>query len=361
MEEQAEFKAPKQSVLKKLRKTVIYTFLALLLALLALLSLLFIYEDEVKAAVVSELNKHLKAEIKVAPENIDLTIIKTFPDCSIQFKNVLMYEALSVKKRDTLLFAKQINLHFSIKDLWNKKYNVQKIRLSGAVIKLQVLKNGQVNYIFWQKDTAAKQLQENDLVFALELVKLQDCRLSYKDHQARFKTSLDIPELSFKGNFNADNFELNSTGKLMIHELIQENTNFLKEKTCDFALELDVKNDNYTFRKTRISLNQLAFELNGGFVFKDQLNKLNINFTAPKLDIVSILSLLPEKFKKDIHDYESAGSFYANGNVNYIPETSFVIKSDFGIRNGSITYVPNSTTASQVNLDGQLRYASTLR
>lgn len=340
-----------------------YIFVILVLAFLGLLSLLFIYEDEVKAAVVSELNKHLKSEIKIAPENIDLTIIKTFPDCSIQFKNLLMYEALPVKKRDTLLFAKQINLHFNVKDLWNKKYNVQKIRLTGAVIKLQILKNGQVNYNFWQKDTTAKEQQDQDLAFALELVKLQDCRLSYKDYQSRFKTNLDIPTLSFKGNFNAADFELNATGKLMIHELIRENTNFLKEKTCDFALELDVKKDKYTFRKTRISLNQLGFELNGGFIFNGQLKKLDINFTAPKLDIVSILSLLPDpdsyRDKKDIHDYESSGSFYARGNVNYTPETSFAVQSDFGIRNGNITYVPNSTTASRVNIDGQLRYNKT--
>lgn len=355
VEEPNGVKEPKPSFLKKLRKTVIYLFLAVLVILLGLLSLLFIYEDEVKAAVISELNKHLKAEIKIAPENIDLTIIKTFPDCSIQFKNLLMYEALPVKKRDTLMFAKQLNLHFSMKDLWNKKYNIQKIRLNGAVIKLQVLKSGQPNYIFWQSDTTAKQQPDQGLAFALDAVKLQDCRLSYKDHQSRFKTTLNVSSLSFKGNFNATDFDINSTGKLLVHELIHENTNFLSGKSCEFSVELDAKGDNYTFRKTRINLNQLAFELKGGFVFKDQLKKLDVSFTAPKLDIVSILSLLPEKFKKDIHDYESAGSFYANGNVNYTPETSFAIQSDFGIRNGNITYVPNSTTASQVNLDGQLR------
>lgn len=345
----------KRSLFKRLMKAVAYLFLIVVLIMGGLVSLLFIYEDDVKAAVISELNKHLKAEVKVDPKDIDLTIIKTFPDCSIQFSNLLMYEALKIKQRDTLLFAKQLNLHFSIRDLWNKQYNIKAIGVKDAVIKLRVLKNGQNNYTFWEekKETTGTDAPLN---FALELVRLKNCRFLYTDKTIELNTAFQVRALDLKGLFHADDYELNTNGKLWIDRIVQNSTTFLKDKNFELALQLDVKGANYQFKKTRLNLNQLAFELNGGFVYKDSLRRLDVNFAAPHLDIVSILSLLPEKFKKDINDYKSDGSFYANGHFGYSPETDFSLESNFGIRNAKITYMPNSTTAEEVNLDGQLHF-----
>ena len=132
MENAPEIAPKKKSVLKRIVKTIFYLGLTFVLICVTLVSLLFIYQDEVKAALLGEINKHLKSEVTIDPKNIDLTILKTFPDCSMEFKNVLMLEALQIKKRDTLLFAEQLNLHFSISDLWNKKYDIKKLLFLGS-------------------------------------------------------------------------------------------------------------------------------------------------------------------------------------------------------------------------------------
>lgn len=347
---------PKNTFGKIIRKIVVYMFLALFFAIAGLLGLLFLYEDEVKGVVISELNKHLNAEVKISPRDIDLTIIKTFPDCSIQFRNVLMYEALPIKKRDTLLFAKQLNLNFNIKDLWNKKYNIRKIKLFGGVIKLHTFKNGNTNYVFWKEEESTTNAPTQSLSFSLQSVKLERCRLNYKDAHNKFETGIEIPSLDFMGNFRETDYQLNSAGKLIIHELSSGQVNFLKEKTCNFSIDLDVKGESYTFKKTAISLNQLAIELSGGFVFTNSLKTLNIDFITPGVDIVSFLSLLPEKYTNNIKEYKSTGSIYASGNLSYNGFDSFSITSDFGIKNGTITYEPNVTTAKEVNLNGRLVY-----
>ena len=103
--------------------------------------LLFIYEDQVKAAIIKELNKNLKAEVRIDPANIDLTILKTFPDCSLEFKNLLMLEALPAKNRDTLLFAGRVGLNFNVLDIWNKKYqNIKRISVFLLQIYAQKMK-----------------------------------------------------------------------------------------------------------------------------------------------------------------------------------------------------------------------------
>ncbi|HOZ86530.1 MAG TPA: AsmA-like C-terminal region-containing protein [Bacteroidia bacterium] len=355
MNESADQTKPQRTVLKKLRRTIGWLFLILALATGALLGLLFIYEDEVKAAIIAELNKHLKAEVKIDPKNIDLTIIRTFPDCSIQFKDVLILEALPLKQRDTLIFAGRLNLHFSIKDLWNKKYAIQKIKLREGVLKPRVLANGKTNYLIWeQKDDGSN--TEGDLNFNLDLLKIENCRLDYRDLKSGFVAQLLLNELDFKGNFKATDFELRSEAKLKITKLSHKKRSLLQNKDCTFLLDLNVAGNRYTIKTADLRLNRLQIDLNGGFTFKDSLDNLDLTYKAPKLDIASALSLLPTAYKDKMNDYESTGNFYASGNLHYSAKNKFSIDSDFGIKNGAITYKPQSTTINRVELDGHLKY-----
>ena len=130
---------------RRIIKGVLYVVMVLLLIPLLLTALLFIYEDEVKAAIIKELNKNLKAEVRINPENIDLTILKTFPDCSLEFKNLLMMEALPVKNRDTLLFAGRVGLNFNVLDLWNKKYQIRTIHISDGLVRAVIMPDGKKN------------------------------------------------------------------------------------------------------------------------------------------------------------------------------------------------------------------------
>ena len=105
-------------------------------------TLVFVYKDAVIAVVIKELNKHLNAEVRIDPKNIDLTIIKSFPNCAIEFKELTAMEAKEFKSNDTLLFAKRLSLAFNIKDLFNKNYTIKNIELENAQCNLKVDKNG---------------------------------------------------------------------------------------------------------------------------------------------------------------------------------------------------------------------------
>ncbi|MGZ4038610.1 MAG: hypothetical protein ACXVPQ_12335, partial [Bacteroidia bacterium] len=51
-------------------RSLMWLFLLCLIALITCVCLVFIYEKEVKSAIVNELNKNLKAEVKIDPANI---------------------------------------------------------------------------------------------------------------------------------------------------------------------------------------------------------------------------------------------------------------------------------------------------
>jgi len=335
---------------------LLWIFLLVFFSISALVTLLFVYEDEVKAAILTELNKHLKAEVKVDPKNIDLTILKTFPDCSIQFTDLLMLEALPVKNRDTLLFAGQLNLHFNIRNLWNKKYEIEKIKLKDGIAKLRVLKNGKTNYVFWKESETKTVQQPDSFNFNLKLISIENCRLSYKNKKNLFKTALTIKKLSFKGRFKDKNFDLGSEASLFIQEIVQGKTNYLK--SCNFSMDLDVEENAYTIKNANVNLNKLGFELSGKFIYSDSLERMDLKYNAPDLDISSLMSLLPEKFKGKIKDYESSGNFYAGGTIRYLDKSSYSFVSNFGIKKGRIRYKPNATEAENVNVEGYLNYSN---
>jgi len=67
--------------------------------LATLLVLTYIYRDEVKGYVISEVNKRVNTTIIVDPKDIDLTIIRTFPDVSVEFKNISALDATTSSKR----------------------------------------------------------------------------------------------------------------------------------------------------------------------------------------------------------------------------------------------------------------------
>ena len=77
-----ELTGKKFNVLKFIKRF----FIGLLISITSVLSIsslfVYFYEDDVKAIIFNELNKHLNCKIIVETQNIDLTIIKSFPKCA---------------------------------------------------------------------------------------------------------------------------------------------------------------------------------------------------------------------------------------------------------------------------------------
>ncbi|MBA4241282.1 MAG: hypothetical protein C0448_11180 [Sphingobacteriaceae bacterium] len=315
-------------------------------------SLVFIYEEEVVNLIIKELNKHLKTEVRIDPKNIDLTIIKSFPDCALEFKELTAMDAKEFKSDDTLLYAKRLSLAFNIKDLFNKNYTIKKIELENAQCHLKVDKKGNANYFVWKSDSGST--GSDSLKFALEKISLKNVDVSLKDSKHKIKLNTSVKELNFKGKFIEDNYTLISDGSAYVNLFQVEKIKYVQNKNVKFDIEFDVSGSTYTIRKSETSINYTQLVSNGAFVIKDSLQSLDINFNGKNLDIASTLSLLPEKFQNQIHDYESEGEFYASGECHYKNGQPFILKSDFGIKKATITYKEKNTTLTNVNLLGNI-------
>lgn len=344
--------AKKFSFWKFIKRLFMSVFLLLFFLISTSITLVIIYEDDVKNIIINELNKYLNTEVKVNPEDINLTIINTFPDCALEFKNVLALETFAKKNKDTLLFAKRLALEFNVKDLFYKNYTIKSIVIENATANLKVNKKGETNYNVWKSNSS--NVSSDDVKFELQKIKFTNVDLSYKNVKNKFKIETTIKDLVFKGKFNSDNYVLSAKGKTFINTLQADKVTYLNQKQVNLNVELKVENNTYSIIKSETTFNATQITSNGSFIIKDSLSNLDINFNAKNLDIASSLSLLPEKFQSQISEYKSTGEFYAKGKIHYSGNNDFTLKSEFGINNANITYQPKNTTLTSVNLNGEV-------
>jgi hypothetical protein len=327
----------------------------LLFLIVSAIGLVVVYEDEVKAVVIKELNKHLATEVRIEPKNIDLTFISSFPKCAIEFKNFTAMEAWDKKEKDTLMFAENLSLRFSLQDIFNKKYDVKQIALTNARLYLKADKNGKPNYEVWKtKELSTTENSNDSLQFKLESIELKNINISYKNRQQKFKTECIINDVVFTGNFSDHEYEMTSEGKIKVNSVSVDKTSFIKNKLLNLDIVFQVTGDKYTIKKADLALNKMEFDLDGNFKYSDSLENFKLNYKARNMDIESVLSLLPEKYKDRISDYKSTGEFFANGNFEYDVAKPFSIRSSFGINKATIEYAPKGTKLTNVVVNGEL-------
>jgi hypothetical protein len=342
----------KKSLLKRILKIITWLIFLLLTLLLIGISLVFIYEKEVKNAIINEINKQLKTEVRILPENINLTIISSFPKCALEFKNLTAMESWKRKERDTLLFAEKIQLKFNLKDLFEKKYNITHIAVSNCRAWPKCDKNGQVNYQIWE--TKKSSGKTDSLRFALEDISVKNFSILWIDKKRNFQSDFTISDLAFSGNFSDESYALKTKGSAVVQEARIGKINYIENKKLQLDIDFNVNDSEYHLQKARIAINQMKFDIKGSFKINDGLQSLDISYAASDLDIESLLSLLPEKSKREIEDYKSSGDFYAKGEAHFSAGKKINFRSTFGIQNGKIEYKPQGISLNDVKLKGEL-------
>ncbi len=344
----------KPSALKRLLKALFWLISIILILVLIPITLLFIYEKEIKSAIITEINTHLKAKVYINPDNIDLTILRTFPKAALIFKDVTVMGALEELKTDTLLHAQSIYLLFNAKDLWNKKYEIQQIKVLGSDLNLLVNKEGDTNYDIWESTAESLTKTEKATAFKLEMVSFSDFNFSYKNIQSKIKTAAAFKEVTFSGNFGDKEYALEVKANGYLNYIKSNKRTFIKNKNITAAVSAQVKEKTYTLTNAEIGLNKLFFTVSGWVSDKETETPAEIVFKGKNIDVQSILSLMPEQFHEKIKNYRSEGIFYSDLSLkgNLGDYNTLDIKANFGTSKASVTYAPTKTTLADISFTG---------
>lgn len=328
---------------RPLRKRIVRFFLwttgIFLFLLGGLVLLTWIYQDDVKAYVVDEVNTRVNTTIIIDPKNIDITIIKSFPDVSVEFRQITALDATASAKRDTLFTAGKIALGFNILDLFHENYTIHHITVEDAELDMRVDKKGNDNFHFLKEDSVSAGVNDTGhVVFALDKITLTNVSCSYEDRKEKTKYAADFSSLVFSGDFGAEKYDFTTDAEFTVKDLrYGKNSYFSGNKgSLQLAMSIDNSSRSYQLTQGKLKLSDFAAGISGSISERGKNYLLDLVMKGEDIDIGSALSLLPEAYHEEIADYESSGEFYLDGTVKglYGDTATPVVKADFGVRSG---------------------------
>lgn len=349
------------------KKIAVAVLFFAILVVSTFLVITFAYEKEVKDYMIGQLNENLKTKVIVDSKNIQLSLFKDFPFASLVFKNITMLEApISISgpdkkgnrkflKQDTLFSVEDISLQFSIWDILGKNYVVKEITADNGRIRLREGKGGSVNWDVW-KGSDDNASSSGGSAFNLERFELKRISFSYFDLKDKDDIVCHIHKGIISGDFSSKEYDLRISGDIRAGHFNIDSVSYLDDKPVklDLNLRVDNEKDLYEFNDALVTLSDLKIQVEGKYISGKESDLIDISLKGKDMDVQSVLSLLPEKYSKDIRDFQSEGEFYGNayikGKIDDV--NSPEVKIDFGIKKADITQLSSGISLKNVQVTG---------
>ncbi len=353
----------KGSIWAKRLKTALRLLLWLIILLILLLgisaSLLYYFREDIKKYAIESINEQLQTELKV--QKLELSVFKSFPYASLEFTDVACMEVHSRSPKQALFEAKHIYLQFSLWDVFNQNYTVKKLRLENAYVQLFRDKEGNDNWHFWKisKDSSSA---KKSFSFKLNSVQFKQVDIAYIDLYAGVEVETEFDRLSLSGRFSEKQFRLQARTDFLAKRVEVRGVEYAKQYKLKLDADFDAhtEKNEYSILKCDLKIEDLPLDAEGVIRKEEKGWYLDLGLRGKKLNIGSILSMLPENIRNIKEQYESTGEIeVAIRTKGHIHKGNFpAFEIDFSVQNATFRYIPESVEMQKVNGKGHLRIAS---
>ncbi len=334
-----------------LRYVLISTGIFFGFILLAAILIPLLFEDQIKRIFINELNKTLATEVVVNENEIDLSILKNFPDASVVFHHIGIMESVEHSDKK-FLEADEISLLFNIMNIIKGKYEIQEIIVSNGYCNLTSDKRGNINYKFW-KDTESDSSTEFNI--DLQKVVCNNIEFSYRDFKYKQDIILTIHDSELRGNFSSDKYKLFVNGNVLSKRIYISKNNYLveKETTIDASLDVDVPNKKYTFNKGSVVVDKNKFILDGYMTLAGK-NYYDLTVEGDEINMKGLLLLLPGQVSNKISEIQSNGNLDFKTSIKGFStssETPF-LEISFKVNDATVEHAKFGDELKHVSFDG---------
>ncbi|MDQ3101904.1 MAG: hypothetical protein M3R08_11000, partial [Bacteroidota bacterium] len=291
-------------MLRKLRTPLLIVAVLCMVFMSALVLIGNLYEDEVKARLVGAINEQLNAPVTV--KDMDLTLIARFPKASMRMSDVLAMEVRSDEKvPDTLLFAKELFLEFSLWDLFRGNYTVEQIHAAQVRLYPGLDGNGKENYIIWKSDPNST----TSSAIALDKVSFNDLSLRFTDARHAVVIRSHHRDLLLKGRFGEELNKIALSGDMELLDWMNGNTLVINDRKAYLRLDMTFNNGDGSFHITNGELNmgRVPIELTLDLVPGEKGQDLDLRANGLDLPLGEVIALLPHNLTKGLTNYSMQG------------------------------------------------------
>lgn len=322
------------------------------LILLLIITVPLLFESRIKRLFISELNKNLATEVVVNETDIHLSMWRNWPQLALSFENIGIKE--SIAGSDSFFIqAGRIDLAFNINDLIKKKYNVHTLVIKDAVVSLTEDADGTINYRFWKTDTT--QSSSADFAIQLKEILLKNVDFKYLDENSNIRMHLHADDLAATGNFYTEEFDVKTQGAVVSHYITIGSSTYLQENEADIDCNLDVnlKNQLYTFSSSSLTINYNTFDVSGNFIIGDGVN-YDLMMQSRNVNIEALLITIPAKYRKGLNGLEGKGKLNFTASVKglFSQKSIPLVTANFDLTNSTIIHEKFGDKLTDVSLTG---------
>ena len=324
--------------------------ITLLLLIIAMIAIPFFFKDTIKEKVIEMANKNLKANI--ALQDVDISLFKNFPKAQVTLNDFVL-----VNKEpfvgDTLFAAKHIDVTLSIKDLLAGNYNLLGANVKDASVYIHLNKEGAGNFDIAIPSDKPEE-ESAPIKLDIQQYNVENLKFTFKmDDGNLFMEVADIYH-SGKGNFAEEVLDLDTQTKANVTFAMDKST-FMKQVpiTLQAILGIDLKNQKYTFKQNKATVNRLDLVFDGFIQLLEEGQRYDLTFSTPTNSFQNFLALIPEEYSKSIENVKTTGNLtlkgFAKGDMvgDKIPTFGLEMYAD----NASFKYPNLPKTVRDITID----------
>src|SRR5690554_3755050 len=299
-----------------MKKALKWVAIVLGVVIVALAVTPFLFKDKIKNLVIKTINENLDASVDF--DDVDLSLFRNFPKASVSISKLSVINKAPFEG-DTLVYAENINLRMSVKELFKSEGEPMKIEsflVENALVNVIFNKDGIGNFDIALKDDEESDDDNKPSSFAMSLQKyeISNLKFSFWDQGKEMKMVLDTINHKGTGDFTSTIVDLDTyTSAVAFVEMA--GTNYLNnvDLTLDAVLSLDLENSKYTFKENMARIGKLPLEFDGFIQMKEEGQEYDLTFFTPTTSFSNFLALIPSAYAGSIENVKTTGEFSVKG------------------------------------------------
>ncbi|SHI80797.1 AsmA-like C-terminal region-containing protein [Aquimarina spongiae] len=336
--------------------------IVILLGIIGIIAIPFLFKGTIQDKVRYLINQHVNAKVDFA--NIDISLLRSFPQASVVIDDLSVINYAPFEG-DTLAYSKRIALDMAVNELFKdatEPISVQKIIIDEANIAIKTDSLSRSNFdISKTEGSQTKETPTEDggsFTFALEHYEINNGKILYQDDVSKTHLLMTHLNHSGDGSVSGEKVILDTKTSSEVSFGLDDTQYLNKNKVqLDAQLELDLKNQKYSFKENKALINRLPLEFAGYVQTAETYTDVDLSFKTPTSDFKNFLAVVPETYAKNLDGVTTSGDFSIDGLIKGKADDTYIPKMDIKIvsHNASFKYPDLPKGVSNINIDTQIK------
>lgn len=302
-------------------------------------------------------NQHLAGKLDY--RRTHLTFFRHFPSLTVSVDDFLL-KGSKPFQQDTLLAAREVAVGINLKNLiFDREVKIDEIYVTDAYGNVFVNSKGEANYnVYVSKPSQKpKDTTGSGTSIKLDLIKLKNWNITYKDHAARVLVDAKGLNYTGRGGLSEDIFDLETDLDIDKLDFSLNRIYYAKQKTLHADLITRINTNALTFvlRKNELRINDLPLKFTGFLsILKDGYN-LDVKAASEKTTIRDMISVLPPQYLDWAKDTKIEGNsdlfFNLKGRFSEQKNLKPRLKARLLVRDGFVSNGKAPVPMNHLNMD----------